>query len=87
VACIGATLPSRLRDLCFEPRCVGCRVREEQMQEDMKRQEGENCRKAGDILVAAFKLIRSFVIDIDQVLDFLMYGIRPCSGRFERSRS
>jgi len=40
------------------------------MQEDMKTQEGENCRKAGDILVAVFKLLRSFVIDIDPVLGF-----------------
>jgi len=70
MVCIGATLPSRLRVTCFEPRCVGSRVREEEMQEDMKRQEGENCRKAGDILVAVFKLLRSFVIDIDPVWVF-----------------
>jgi hypothetical protein len=57
------------------------------MQEGMKRQEGGNCRKAGDILVAVFKILRSFVIDVDPILDFLMYGIRPCPGRFERSRS
>jgi len=68
-----ATLPSRLRVLCFEPRCVGCRVREEEMQEGMKRQEGENYRKAGDILVAVFKRLRSFVIDIDPVLDFFRF--------------
>lgn len=75
MACIGAALPSRLRVLCFEPRCVGCRVREEEMQEDMKRQEGENCRKAGDILVAVFKLLRSFVIDIDPVSGFLCMAL------------
>jgi hypothetical protein len=57
------------------------------MQEDMKRQEGENCRKAGDILVGVFKLSRSFFIDVDPVLRFLMHGIRPYPGRFERSRS
>jgi hypothetical protein len=87
MVCIGATLPSRLRVLCFEPRYVSCHVREEEMQEGMKRQEGENCRKAGDILVAVFKIWTSFVIDVDPVLDFLMYGIRPCPGRFERSCS
>jgi hypothetical protein len=82
-----ATLPSRLHILCLEPRCVILRVREEEMLEDLKRQDGESCRKAGDILVAALKLLRSFVIDIDPALVLLLYVIRPCSGRFERSRS
>jgi hypothetical protein len=64
-----ASLPSRLSVLCSEPRCVGCRVRQEEMQ-DMKTREGENCRKASDILVVVFKLLRLFVIDIDPVLGF-----------------
>jgi hypothetical protein len=38
----------------------------------MKRQEGENCRKAGNILVAVFKLLRSFVIDIEPDLGFFL---------------
>jgi hypothetical protein len=57
------------------------------MQGDIKTQEGENCWKARDILAAVFKLLRSFVIHIDPVLGFLVYGVRPCSGRFKRSRS
>jgi hypothetical protein len=57
------------------------------MQEDVKRQEGQSCRKTGDILVATLKVLRSFVIDIDPCLVFLLYVIRQCSGRFERSRS
>jgi hypothetical protein len=40
------------------------------MQEDMKRQEGEKCRKAGDILVAVFKLLWLLVFYIDPVWVF-----------------
>ena len=57
------------------------------MQGDMKKQEGESCRNAVDIFLTVFKLLRSFVIDIDPVWAVLLYCISPCSGCFERSRS